>query len=80
MKEAIQRYPNAGRLHFEAGGLAEEIGKKKSALRHYKRAVEIEDEYRRVFREMYPGREMFSRLGEDKYRVAKQKISGLSEF
>lgn len=75
MDEAIKRYPNSARLHIEAGKLAESINNYSDALKHYKKAVEIEDKYREVFKVMYPGREIFSRLGEDKYQFAKNKIN-----
>ncbi len=74
MDEAIKRYPNSAKLHIEAAKLSESIEKKSAAIEHYKRAVEIEDQYREVFKVMYPGREIFSRLGEEKYQLAKQKI------
>jgi hypothetical protein len=52
-------------------------GKTDAAIANYKRAVEIEDSYRRQFEIMYPGRKIFSRLGEEKYQLAKQKIKSL---
>jgi hypothetical protein len=49
------------------------------AVAQYEKAVEIEDAYRNQFKVMYPGREIFSRLGEEKYKNAKQRIKYLSE-
>ncbi|HIJ54424.1 MAG TPA: hypothetical protein HPP66_14935 [Planctomycetes bacterium] len=50
------------------------------ALEHYKKAVMIEDKYRRQFQRMYPERDkIVSRLGEEKYRKAKQQIENLSQ-
>ena len=74
LKEAVRLYPGSGRLNFRLAELAEEIGDDEIALSHYRAAVEIEDSYRVQFRIMYPGREMFSRLGETKYRLAMERI------
>ena len=77
--EAAKRYPGLGRLWLELGTIAERLGNSKTALVHYKEAVSIEDSYRVQFRQMYPGREMFSRLGEQKYQFAKARIIQLGE-
>ena len=77
--EAARRYPGKGTLQFELGKIAERLGNKKAALSHYKKAVQIEDSYRTQFRIMYPGREMFSRLGQKKYEFAKKQTSRLRE-
>jgi tetratricopeptide (TPR) repeat protein len=79
MDESIKRYPNSARLHIEAANMADSAGKNNKALHHFEKAVEIEDEYRKIFKVMYPDREVFSRLGEDKYQLAKQKIQQLRE-
>lgn len=76
--QAIERYPNSARLNIEAGTIAESNQNIDKALRHYQKAVEIEDAYREIFKVMYPGRDVFSRLGEDKYQLAKQKGKQLS--
>jgi tetratricopeptide (TPR) repeat protein len=78
--EAANRYPGSGRLQFKLGEIAEKLGKPAVAVGHYKKTVMIEEEYRRQFRQMYPGPgwEMVSRLGEEKYKKAKQKIDSLS--
>ena len=61
------------------GQTAEKLGKTQEALDHYRRAVEIEDGYRRQFRQMYPTREkVISRLGEKDYLLAKKRIEELS--
>ena len=58
---------------------AERLDKKNEALQYYRRAVEIEDSYRRQFRQMYPERDtVVSRLGEENYRLAQQRIQTLS--
>jgi len=77
--EAARRYPGKGTLQFELGKIAERLGNKKTARVHYEKAVRIEDSYRVQFRRMYPGREMFSRLGQSKYEAAKKRIEKLSE-
>jgi tetratricopeptide (TPR) repeat protein len=74
---AVELYPGSAKLRIQAAQIAEKLGKTDTALEHYKRAVRIEDAYREQFRIMYPGREIFSRLGEDKYNTAKQKIESL---
>ena len=76
--EAANRYPGSGRLQFKLGEIAEKLGKPALAVAHYKETVMIEEEYRRQFRQMYPGREIVSRLGEEKYKKAKQRIEYLS--
>ena len=76
--EAAKRYPGIGRLQFNLAEIAEKMGKTSMAVEHYKEAVIIEDKYRGQFMEMYPGRDIVSRLGEEKYKSAKQKIDSLS--
>jgi hypothetical protein len=75
--EAARRYPGKGMLQFELGKIAERLGNKNTALIHYEKAVQIEDSYRAQFRQMYPGREMFSRLGQSRYEEAKKRIARL---
>jgi len=75
---AVERYPGSGRLRVELAKIAERLGKTNLAIEHYKEAIGIEDGYRRQFRQMYPGRELCSRLGEEKYKFAKQRIKQLS--
>ncbi len=79
VKKAVERYPGSGRLHYELAYTAEQLGIRDTAAEHYQKAVEIEDVYREQFREMYPGIELFSRLGFDKYNTAKHKIAALSQ-
>jgi O-antigen ligase len=76
---AVKRYPGSGRLHFQLAQIAEQLGRTGIAKEHYERAKRIEDSFRSQFRLMYPEEEMFSRLGEEKYQVAKQRIEDLSE-
>lgn len=76
---AVERYPTSDRLRFELAEVAEQLGRTELAVAQYKKAVEIEDAYRNQFRIMYPGREIFSRLGKENYEKAKQRIKQLSE-
>jgi len=76
--KAAMLYPGNERLWFELGQLAEQMKQPQIALGHYRKAVEIEDEYRRQFRTMYPEREsIVSRLGENEYRLAQERIAVL---
>ena len=72
--QAVKLYPGSCRLHFRLAEIAEQTGRNDEAVENYKKAVEIEDSYREQFKMMYPGREVFSRLGEEKYKTAKQKM------
>jgi hypothetical protein len=77
---AVERYPGCGRLHFKLAQIADQSDKTDVALDHYKKAKEIEDRYRNQFRQMYPERkEVVSRLGDEKYRNAVQRIKLLKE-
>ncbi len=72
--KAVKRYPGSARLRVKLAQLAESLGRKDVATEQYRKAVEIEDAYREQFKIMYPGKEIFSRLGEQKYQKAKAKI------
>lgn len=76
---AVRHYPGCGRLRIKSAQIAEKLGKSNIALEQYKKAIRIEDQYRRQFQLMYPGQKIFSRLGEKKYRTAKQKVKQLTE-
>jgi O-antigen ligase len=76
---AVELYPGSGRLRVNLAKLAEDLGKTKAAVEHYRKAIEIEKAYRRQFQVMYPGREIFSRLGEQKYQFARQRIEELTD-
>jgi len=77
--KAVELYPASDRLHIKLAEAAEKSGKIETAKMHYKRAVEIEDAFREQFRIMYPGRNIVSRLGEEKYQKAKQKSNSLRQ-
>jgi O-antigen ligase len=76
---AVRLYPGSGRLRLRLAEIAEQLGKADFAVDQYKNAVEIEDSYREQFHLMYPGREMFSRLGQQEYQHAKQRIEHLAK-
>jgi hypothetical protein len=78
--EATERFCASANLRLELGQLAEQIGSTQVALKQYSKAVEIEDAYRRQFRQMFPGREVFSRLGQQEYQFAKEKIEELNKY
>jgi len=76
---AVERYPGAARLRIELAKIAEQLGKTNIALKHYKKAITIEHAYRRQFRRMFPNSELVSRLGNEKYNFAKQRVKELSK-
>jgi hypothetical protein len=76
---AIRRYPGCERLHFELAKIAEQLQKTDLAYQEYKQAIEIEDSFRSQFKMMYPNREIVSRLGEDKYQFAMERIKELKK-
>ena len=77
IRQAVLRYPNSGQLRLKLANIAEIIEKRDVAIENYARAIEIEDSYREMFRIMYPGEEIFSRIGEGKYRYAKKRLGAL---
>ncbi len=79
-KEAVKRYPGSGRLRIKLARIAEQLGKTDVAIKRYEEAIDIENKYRDQFKIMYPERqEIVSRLGEEEYQAAKQRIEWLSE-
>ena len=74
---AVQRYPGSGRLRVELAKTAEKLGRTNVALEHYRAAIEIEEGFRRQFRLMYPDWRLVSRLGEENYQFAKQRVEEL---
>lgn len=76
--KAAERYPGSGRLQLRLAQTAEQLGDDDAARRYYRQAIEIEDAFRRQFRQMYPERtEVVSRLGQDDYELARQRIEEL---
>ena len=76
---AAQLYPGSAKLRIEWATLAEKSGKTSVAIEQYKEAIEIEDAYRKQFKKMYPDRNIFSRLGEEKYQFAQDRIKQLEK-
>jgi O-antigen ligase len=77
---SIERYPGCERLHFKLAQTAEQLGKAETAIEQYKKAIELEDQYRAQFKLMYPERQQIvSRLGEEKYQLAMKRVRELSE-
>lgn len=80
-RSTVQRYPACARIRVDLGKIAEQMGRSEEALAQYRKAVEIEDDYRRQFRIMYPERkQIVSRLGDYKYRFAKDRIAHLTSM
>jgi tetratricopeptide (TPR) repeat protein len=78
--QAVKRYPGCGRLHFKQAQIADQMGNAEFAAEHYGKAMEIEDEYRDQFRQMYPEREdIVSRIDKNMYLYAKERVEELSE-
>jgi len=76
---AVKRYPGSDRLHFKLAQLADRLGETTTALYHYKKTVQIEGGFRAQFHTMYPDRKIFSRLGQQKYQLAKQRTTELEK-
>ncbi|UCF42673.1 MAG: hypothetical protein JSV99_08755, partial [Planctomycetota bacterium] len=79
ISSAVDRYPGSARLHLQMADIAEKLGKNNTALDHYQKTVDIEDAFRAQFKIMYPQWQLVSRLGKEKYQLAKQKVKDLSE-
>ncbi|MFC1739208.1 O-antigen ligase family protein [Planctomycetota bacterium] len=78
-QHAVELYPGCARLRVTLAESAEKISKTDFALMNYKKAIEIEDSFRRQFHKMYPDEPIFSRLDRGKYDLAKQKIVELNK-
>jgi O-antigen ligase len=77
--DAVELYPGCGRLHFNLAQIAEKLNKTEIALKEYQKTVEIEEKYREQFRQMFPEiKKIVSRIGQDKYKLAINKIKELS--
>ncbi len=80
-RSTIKRYPACARIRVDLGKIAERMGKSEQALAQYRKALEIEDDYRRQFRIMYPERkQIVSRLGDYKYRFTEDRIAHLTSL
>jgi O-antigen ligase/tetratricopeptide (TPR) repeat protein len=78
--QAVECYPGCARLRVEMARIAEQLGKTDIAVEQYKKAIDIEDSYARQFKAIYPQKEeAVSRLGNDKYLYAKERLKALCE-
>ncbi|MFC1793632.1 O-antigen ligase family protein [Planctomycetota bacterium] len=78
--QAVERYPGCGRLHFKQAQIADQMGNAEIAVEQYTKAIEIEDEYRDQFRQLYPEREdIVSRIDKNMYLYAKERVEELSK-
>lgn len=78
--QAVERYPGCARLRIEMARIAEQLGKTDIAVEQYKKAIDIEDCYALQFKAIYPQKqEAVSRLGNDKYLYAKERLKALAE-
>jgi O-antigen ligase len=78
-KQAVARYPASGELRMGLAQSAEQIGEIDCAIENYRKAIETEDAYTEQFKIMYPGKDVFSRLGKIKYQQAKEKLEQLTK-
>ncbi|MGD0077808.1 MAG: O-antigen ligase family protein [Sedimentisphaerales bacterium] len=76
---AVSLYPGQAELHFQLATIADALGKTELALKHYQSAVDIEDGFREQFRVMFPGRSVISRLPENNYEQAKERLKTILE-
>jgi hypothetical protein len=72
--DAQRLYPGSDRIAYNLGILAEKMKQPQKAAEYFRRAVEIEDQYRKQFSEMYPDYPLCSRLGQDRYEYAIKYI------
>jgi O-antigen ligase len=76
---AVSLYPGEAQLHFQLAAVADKLDRTDLAIKHYRKALDIEDGFHEQFRVMYPGLKVISRLPQDKYDLAKQRLKTLSE-
>jgi len=77
--DSVRLYPGCGRIHLTLAEVAEKLDRDDIALENYKKTIDIEEQYRRQFKAMYPQREkIVSRLGEKKYQLALDRVKELS--
>ncbi len=77
--QAVELYPDSGRLRFKKAQIADLMGNAEIAIEQYTKALEIEEQYRDQFREMYPEIEdVVSRIDKNSYYYAKERVEELS--
>jgi O-antigen ligase len=74
---AVELYPGSGSLNYTFAEIADKLGRNEIALEQYNKAIEIEQQYRGQFNKMYPKVEVISRLGQEKYQIASERIKAL---
>lgn len=79
LNKAVRLYPGSAELHLTLAAAAQQLDKIDFAIEHYRQAIAIEDAYRQQFKIMYPGKEIFSRLGKIKYNFAKDRLEQLTQ-
>ena len=79
LNQAVALYPGNAELQIKLGKVNEELNDKSAALTAYKKAIQIEADYSEQFKIMYPGKEVFSRLGKIKYKLAIERIEELEK-
>jgi hypothetical protein len=78
--QAAAHYPGCGRLHFQLGQIADQLGWRDRARKQYAEAIRIEEAFQVQFHLMYPDRQkVVSRLGEADFRIAQQRLAELSK-
>jgi len=77
LEQSVAKYPSSAKLRISLAIAAEDMDKIDIAIENYKKAVDIEQAYRKQFAIMYPDRKLFSRLGEEKFQLAKQRVQEL---
>ncbi len=73
--KAQQFYLGSDQIAYDLGQLAEKLDQPQKAAHQYQKAVEIEDQYRIQFTQMYPALPLFSRLGQQRYTHAKDYLA-----
>ncbi|MBN1456961.1 MAG: DUF3808 domain-containing protein [Sedimentisphaerales bacterium] len=78
MKHAADRYPGSAEVQTDLGKISERTGDVLEALECYTKAIDIENAYRHQFEIMYPYQKVMSRLGEENYKFALERIKVLN--
>jgi hypothetical protein len=79
LNQAVSLYPGSAELHVALATVSQQLNKIDYAIEHYRQTIAIEDAYRQQFKIMYPGKEVFSRLGEIKYKFTKDRLEELTQ-
>jgi hypothetical protein len=79
LNQAVNLYPASAEVHLALAAVAGQLDKTDFAIENYSQAIAIEDAYREQFKIMYPGKEVFSRLGEINYKFAKERLGQLTQ-